>query len=70
MGATYDPRDIEVIEGLDPIRRRPGMFIGDAGDSRTLAACVVECVRTLMHVDASRLIVTIEDDLATFRDRW
>jgi DNA gyrase/topoisomerase IV subunit B len=63
MGATHDSRDIEVLEGLEPIRRRPGMYVGDVRDSRVLSVCVLESVRTLIHVGASRLIVTIEDDV-------
>ncbi len=28
MGKTYDASDIVVLEGIEPVRRRPAMYIG------------------------------------------
>src|SRR5690349_4033368 len=46
-GADYTAHDIEVLEGLEPVRRRPGMYIGGT-DERSLHHLVAEVLDNAM----------------------
>jgi topoisomerase-4 subunit B len=68
----YSAKDIEVLEGLEPVRRRPGMYIGGT-DARALHHLASEVLDNAMDEAvagyASRIEIELAADLSlTIRD--
>jgi topoisomerase-4 subunit B len=69
---AYDAHSIEVLEGLEPVRKRPGMYVGGT-DERALHHLAAEVLDNAMDEavagHASRIEVTLhEDGSLTIRD--
>jgi len=68
MSKGYSASDIDVLEGLEPVRKRPGMYIGGTGADglhHLLWEIVDNCVDEHVAGHASRITVTLHKDGST-----
>ena len=73
LDVAYSAKDIDVLEGLEPVRQRPAMYIGGTdihGFHHLLWEIVDNCVDEAMGGHASKIEVVLDADLkgASVRD--
>jgi DNA gyrase subunit B/topoisomerase-4 subunit B len=65
MASTYTAKDITVLEGLEPVRKRPGMYIGGVGAAglhHLVWEILDNSVDEAMNGYASNITVTLHED--------
>ncbi len=63
--ATYTAKDITVLEGLEPVRKRPGMYIGGVGSAglhHLVWEILDNAIDEAMNGYASNIVVTLHED--------
>ena len=64
--SEYKAADIEVLEGLEPVRKRPGMYIGGtegpAGLHHLVREILDNSIDEVMNGFADKIIVTLHAD--------
>jgi len=69
---SYTAKDIYVLEGLEPVRRRPGMYIGNTGSEglhHLIWECVDNCLDEFMAGYGNEMVIRfLADDRIEVKD--
>ena len=63
MAEKYDAKAIQVFEGLEAVRKRPGMYLGDPHDGSALHHCIWEVVDNAVDEHLAGYNTTVEVNL-------
>ena len=63
MAEKYDAKAIQVLEGLEAVRKRPGMYLGDPHDGSALHHCIWEVVDNAVDEHLAGYNTTVEVNL-------
>ena len=60
--AAYDASAIEILSGLDPVRRRPGMYVDTANPNHLAHEVIDNSIDEVLAGHGNKIIVTMHDD--------
>ena len=62
MASNYQSDSIEVLEGLDPVRKRPGMYTETTRPNHLAQEVIDNCVDEALEGHANEIVVILQKD--------